>query len=55
LLVADPLLIKRPLLEIGPVLIAGFDPEQLQACIDLQPPGANLDLQACSRHPHESR
>jgi nitrogenase-associated protein len=55
LLVEDPLLIKRPLIEIGPVLIAGFDPGRLQACIDLQPPDAQFNLQACSRHPHEPR
>ena len=54
LLLEDPLLIKRPLLEIGPVLIAGFDPGRLQASIDLQPPDPHVDLQACS-NPHEPR
>ena len=47
LLLKDPLLIKRPLIEIGPVRIAGFDPRRLQASIDLQPP-ALQDLQDCS-------
>ncbi len=49
LLLEDPLLIKRPLIEIGGVLIAGFDPKRLQASIDLQPPFQIQDLQDCSR------
>lgn len=49
LLLADHLLIKRPLLEIGSVLIAGFDPKRLQASIDLPPPHQSQELQDCSR------
>jgi nitrogenase-associated protein len=49
LLLADPLLIRRPLIEIGSVLIAGFDPKRLQVSIDLQPPDHSRDLQDCSR------
>ncbi len=49
LLLEDPLLIKRPLIEIGPVLIAGFDPKRLQASIDLPPQPRLEDLQDCSR------
>jgi len=48
LLLADHLLIKRPLIEIGSVLIAGFDPKRLQASIDL-PPHQSQELQDCSR------
>lgn len=43
------LLIKRPLIEIGPVLIAGFDPKRLQASIDLPPLARIQDLQDCSQ------
>jgi hypothetical protein len=43
------LLLKRPLIEIGSVLIAGFDPKILQTSIDLQAPGPIQTLRDCSR------
>ncbi|MGE0113743.1 MAG: ArsC/Spx/MgsR family protein [Steroidobacteraceae bacterium] len=51
LLVAEPLLIKRPLLEIDGKTIAGFDPQQLQTIIDLHTNGDAAHLQACT-HQH---
>jgi hypothetical protein len=49
LLLADPLLIKRPLIEIGDVRIAGFDTQRLQASILLEQPADAKELQLCSR------
>jgi nitrogenase-associated protein len=51
LMLADPLLIRRPLIEIGTTRIAGFDPQQLQAHVELPSPGQALDLQACTHGP----
>jgi hypothetical protein len=51
LMLADPLLIKRPLLEIANVHIAGFDPQRLQAGMELARPEDAQDLQGCSRIP----
>jgi nitrogenase-associated protein len=49
LMLADPLLIRRPLIEFGATRIAGFDPQQLQAHVELASPHQTLDLQACSQ------
>ncbi|MEJ1964596.1 MAG: hypothetical protein WDO56_24825 [Gammaproteobacteria bacterium] len=55
LLVADRLLIRRPLLEIGTLRMAGFDPQRLQANTGLQPPDAARGLQDCPRLPEPHR
>lgn len=49
LLVCDRLLIRRPLLEIGNLRIAGFDPERLQSGIQLAQGAQAARLQDCSR------
>jgi nitrogenase-associated protein len=49
LMVRDRLLIRRPLLEIGALRIAGFDPRQLQANVQLAPDSGADRLQDCSR------
>jgi nitrogenase-associated protein len=44
LLLAEPLLIRRPLLQVGEVRAVGFDPEKLDAWIGLRgPDGRRLD------------
>jgi nitrogenase-associated protein len=48
LLVAEPLLIRRPLLEIGAARLAGFDLETLRAHISLLEEAPAADLQACA-------
>jgi nitrogenase-associated protein len=48
LLLAEPLLIKRPLLEVEGHCIAGFDPSRLQATINLATEQDAEQLQACS-------
>lgn len=47
LLVAEPILIKRPLLEVAGLHIAGFDPQRLQTAIHLSTDQDTEQLQAC--------
>ena len=49
LMLADPLLIRRPLMEIGDARIAGFDPQRLQTSIDLAAQASDPDIERCSR------
>lgn len=49
LLVAEPLLIRRPLLEIDGIHLASFDPQRLQTMIGLNTDEDTRQLQACSR------
>ncbi len=49
LLLAEPLLIKRPLLEIETVRIVGFDVHRLAGLIGLEVPDAAGDIEGCSR------
>ncbi len=54
LMIADPLLIRRPLIQVGDVYQAGFDQEKIDAWIGLkQPPIVFEDLEACPRS-HEA-
>ncbi len=63
LMIADPLLIRRPLIQVGDRYEVGFDVERIHAWIGLQPVDpsqANTslelmqqDLQTCSHH-HDS-
>lgn len=50
LLLAEPLLIRRPLLEIGDARIAGFDESRLRELIGLEIPDTRADIQGCSRY-----
>ncbi len=49
LLVAEPLLIRRPLIEIDAMRIVGFDPQRLQGTVLPTAAGA-ASLQGCSRN-----
>ena len=49
LLLAEPLLIKRPLMEIGDARIAGFDVQRLRELTALEIPATAVDIQGCSR------
>jgi hypothetical protein len=49
LLLAEPLLIKRPLMEIGDARIAGFDVQRLRELIGLEMSDTAGDIQGCSR------
>ena len=49
-LLADPLLIRRPLLQVGERCEAGFDPERIDAWIGLQTKGAlPADPETCPK------
>lgn len=50
LMVADPLLIRRPLIQVGEVYEVGFDAAQIDAWIGLQSTDpSSLDLETCPR------
>ena len=54
LMIADPLLIRRPLIQVEDVYQAGFDSEKIDTWIGLkQPPIVFEDLEACPRS-HEA-
>lgn len=49
LLLAEPLLIRRPLMQIGAVRFVGFDPARLKTCITLpEERAAAPEVQACA-------
>jgi nitrogenase-associated protein len=50
LMVADPLLIRRPLMQVGECCEAGFDPQKVDAWIGLKPEAAGpADLETCPK------
>ncbi|MBE9226173.1 hypothetical protein IQ264_12130 [Phormidium sp. LEGE 05292] len=50
LMMADPLLIRRPLIQVGDVLTVGFNLEKINAWIGLKPEvPVNQDLETCPR------
>lgn len=51
LLCANPLLIRRPLMQVGSDYRAGFDVEKVAAWIGLQPINSAQDLETCPRTP----
>jgi nitrogenase-associated protein len=54
LMITDPLLIRRPLIQVGDVYQVGFDLEKIDAGIGLkQPPIVFEDLETCPRS-HEA-
>ncbi|MGD0504085.1 MAG: hypothetical protein ABSD02_15190 [Steroidobacteraceae bacterium] len=48
---AEPLLIRRPLMEIGTARIAGFDLRRLRELIGLEAPESAGGLEGCTRVP----
>jgi nitrogenase-associated protein len=49
LMLENPLLIRRPLMQVGDSLMAGFDEEVVNHWIGLQKTGATSDLESCPR------
>ncbi len=49
LLLADPLLIRRPLMEVGEECRVGFDPDEVDAWIGLGKAKVGGDLESCPR------
>ncbi|MBP0019178.1 MAG: hypothetical protein J7647_16710 [Cyanobacteria bacterium SBLK] len=49
LMIEDPLLIRRPLLEVGETREMGFDRDRIQAWLGLTPPDRKEDLENCPR------
>ncbi|GBF79012.1 ArsC/Spx/MgsR family protein [Aphanothece sacrum] len=51
LMIADPLLIRRPLIQVGETCQVGFDIPQIEAWIGLNPQSpVTEDLETCPRH-----
>ncbi|MEM9542853.1 MAG: ArsC/Spx/MgsR family protein [Cyanobacteria bacterium P01_E01_bin.42] len=49
LMIEDPLLIRRPLLEVGETREVGFDRDRIQAWLGLTPQNPKEDLENCPR------
>jgi nitrogenase-associated protein len=49
LMIQDPLLIRRPLIQVGDEYQSGFDRTKLDAWIGLAPPSLFEDLETCPR------
>ncbi len=49
LMLENPLLIRRPLMQVGDSLMAGFDQQAVDNCIGLSESGAASDLESCPR------
>ncbi len=49
LLVSNPLLIRRPLMQIGELKLAGFDLEKLNQWLHITPPASVQNLENCPR------
>ena len=49
LMIQYPLLIRRPLIQVGDIYQAGFDPNQIDVWIGLTPPSIFEDLETCPR------
>jgi nitrogenase-associated protein len=49
LMLADPLLIRRPLMEVGEERRVGFNPEEVDAWIGLKSPALIGDVESCPK------
>lgn len=49
LMIQHPLLIRRPLIQVGEVCHSGFDRSKIDAWIGLAPPTVFEDLETCPR------
>jgi nitrogenase-associated protein len=55
LMLAEPILIRRPLIEAADRRASGFDPEHVHAWIGLEPIDARpADVESCRRNPNPS-
>ena len=55
LMLETPLLIRRPLMQVGDNVMAGFDTQAVDIWIGLAESEANPDLESCPRSDTESR
>ena len=55
LMLETPMLIRRPLMQVGDNVMAGFDPQAVDIWIGLAESGANPDLESCPKSGTESR
>ena len=55
LMLETPLLIRRPLMQVGDNVMAGFDPQAVDIWIGLQEIEANQGLESCPRSVTETR
>ncbi len=55
LMLENPLLIRRPLMQVGDNVMAGFDAQAVDIWIGLAESGANPDLESCPKSGTESR
>jgi nitrogenase-associated protein len=49
LMLADPMLIRRPLMEVDGVRRVGFDPDEVESWIGLKRAAAGQDLESCPK------
>jgi nitrogenase-associated protein len=54
LMLENPLLIRRPLMQVGDSLMAGFDQQAVDNWIGLQTIEATSDLESCPRTPEKA-
>ena len=52
LMVAQPLLIRRPLMEVDEQRVSGFDEVQVNAWLGLKSPPSGKDLESCPKQSH---
>jgi nitrogenase-associated protein len=52
LMVAQPLLIRRPLMEVNEQRVCGFDQQQVDAWLGLAALASNKDLETCPKQAH---
>jgi nitrogenase-associated protein len=53
LMLESPLLIRRPLMQVGEEYMAGFDPQKVDAWIGLKENPGNQDVETCTKnHDH---
>jgi nitrogenase-associated protein len=55
LMVKNPLLIRRPLMQVGDSMMAGFDQQAVDNWIGLQKVDADKDLESCPRAATQTR
>lgn len=54
LMLAEPLLIRRPLMQVGEQLMVGFDTAAVDAWVGLQPGTPARKLEGCAASPHQA-
>lgn len=55
LMLAEPILIRRPLMESGGLRVSGFDRDEVQAWLGIAKPQPGVDLEKCPNHAKSCR